>query len=117
MWIQDHIFFQHFNKALSGKPLIAWAKTQTWQTITAYSPWMVKKQGYIDHPDNELLPADKQIEGNFFTYHQRAQYAYGWAVLACRNGIDGACDKAKELKEAITKRGDSWDIKNYITVN
>ena len=110
----DHIFFQHFNKTLSGKALQGWAKTQTWQDITAYPPWMVKKFGYQKVPDDQLVPADRQINGNFFTYRQRVQYAYAWAALACGNKITGACDKARELMKAITKRGDQWGVKNKI---
>jgi hypothetical protein len=107
----DHVFFANYMTGDKNWTTVrAFAGTTTWETITPYPAYKVNKPEYINQPDDELLP-----HGTGFTYANRAQYAYGWAALAAKNGIAGAQALADKLKAAITKRGDRWDYKNAVS--
>lgn len=105
----DHVFFANYMQGDTDWAAVkAFAKKADWAVVTPYMP--SKMPGFVDYPADELLPVNTG-----YTYANRAQYAYGWAALAAKNGIDGAKALAEKIREAITRRGDRWDYKNAVT--
>lgn len=107
----DHVFFRWF---CEGKPLNACSYDLQWNQVTPYQPTHTGTEDYTAYPDDQLLPY--KLNGHRFTFANRAQYAYGWAVGAASIGITGAREKALQLKAAITERGDDFEIKNNFKV-
>lgn len=116
----DHVFMIYFmpqgNKA-TWREAYDFAQTATWETISPYPPSVVNNPTYIAQPDNHLLSLEYRAGTYPLTYANRAQYAYGWAALACKNSIARACDKSQQLFDEIILRGDRWDYKNGYSTN
>lgn len=107
----DHVFFRWF---CGDQKLTTCAYALTWQDVTPYQPTHTGTEDYNAYPDDQLLPY--KLNGHRFTFANRAQYAYGWAALAASVGIEGAHEKAQQLKAAIDGRGDTFEIKNNFKV-
>ena len=112
----DHVFFA--NRAPSGAITDyasgrAWAASNGWDKVTEYPKYKMDMPTYSGWDKNSLFAADSKIDGMFYTYHNRAQYAYAWAALAAKNRIPGAAEIANTLRSKVNDRGDQWDFKNY----
>lgn len=112
----DHVFF--YDRAKKGeitdyKSAKLWATTHGWEEVAEYSTSIMNKPTYKKWDKGTLFTADAKVDGRFFTYRNRAQYAYAWAALAAQNDIEGAAEIANLLREKIDERGDRWDYKNY----
>ena len=116
----NHVFMYRFmpqGSTATWRETYDFAQTATWETITPYTRAVMTNPTYQAMPDNHIAPASVKVGSFALTYANRAQYAYGWAALACKNAIPRACDKAQQLFNEITLRGDRWDYKNGYTTN
>jgi hypothetical protein len=110
----DHVKFVRYpvcERAKDWSSILACTEKSDWVNVTAYPPSLQEKSEYQALPNDKLISLSK-VGGVTYTYWVRAQYAYGWAALACDNGIPRACIKRDQLHAAIKLRGDRWDHKN-----
>lgn len=121
----DHCFFYErasglgesdqitdYNSARAWSAKIGETIQQSWERVTPYSADMMIKNTYANYPEGQLFTADTTVDGSWYTYHSRAQYAYHWAAMAARNGVAGAAEIADSLHEKLIDRGDVIDYKN-----
>lgn len=109
----DHILFSTYmpEEDRNNWPKVdAFSKTTDWTIIQPYHP-QVMAGDYASLPDDDIPPLSAKAWSYPLTYTNRAQDAYAWAALACKNGIDNSCSKAKQIYEKITNRGDVWGYK------
>lgn len=111
----DHVFFYRYDNSISNyTEARAFASSNTFYTLTPYLEPKQSYPTYANWPSDQLFYADQQVDGAWYTYANRAQYAYQWAALAAKNGISGADVVADTLYDGIQQRGDTWDYKNSI---
>lgn len=105
----NHVFFYKYPQCAEASDypsMRACMDISTHENTPPYAPNKVAV--YDQYPDDALIPYDATL-GNHQPY---ALYAYGWAALAEKAGIDSGL--AKRIKDAINARNDQWgwDINN-----